>query len=143
MIGYTASEQAVIDELISSFPELNEFNCKAGNIDSIINYMYRSPAKHGALVDFIGGQRKKPENFNAYIWQWNILITIFVRIDLVTIEDDVREILDTLANFAEKNRTLGGKVVKFDLSYIDRVQQGHVGDKPLSWIPVTTYVWDK
>lgn len=143
MIGYTASEQAVIDQLILSFPQLNEYNCKAGDIDSIIDYMFRTPSKYGVLVDFMGGQRRKPENFNAYIWQWNILITFFVRIDLNTIEDDVREILDTLAVFAETNRTLGGKVVKFDLSYIDRPQQGQTGEKPLSWIPITTYVWDK
>ena len=143
MIGYSASEQAIVDAIIEHFPQLNEYNCKAGELDSIIDYMFRAPDKYGALVDFMGGQRRKPENFNAYIWQWNILITFFVQIDLDTIEDDVRDIIDKSAVFAEKNRTLGGKVVKFDLSYIGKVEQGTTGEKPISWIPITTYVWDK
>lgn len=143
MIGYSASEQAIVDGIIEYFPQLNEYNCKAGELDSIIDYMFRAPDKYGALVDFMGGQRRKPEPFNTYIWQWNILITFFVQIDLDTIEDDVRNIIDKIAFFAETNRTLGGKVVKFDLSYIGKVEQGATGDKPISWIPITTYVWDK
>ena len=143
MIGYQQSEQAVIEALIEHFPQFNSHNCLPGDIDSIVDYMFSSPAYHGALVDFIGGQRRKPENFNAYIWQWNILITILLRVDLETIEVDVRDILDRLATFAEKNRTLGGQVVKFDLNYIDRPEQGTIGDRPLKWIPVTSFVWDK
>lgn len=144
MIGYTASETAVKNALIAAFPSiLNASNCKAGKIDDILTYMLRQPSKYGALLEFIGGQRKKPENFNAYIWQWNILITFLIRIDPATIEEDVRALLDGLAHFQETNRTLTGQVAKFDMSYIDRPQAGTVGENPITWLNITTYVWDK
>lgn len=144
MIGYVASENAVVSAFINAFPEkLNEYNCKAGELDQILDYMLRTPSKFGAYVDFTGAQRRKPENFNAYIWQYNILVNILVQVNLDTIEDDVREVLNTLTTLAETNRTLGGTVVKFDLSYIDRPQNVTASERPISWIPVTTYVWDK
>lgn len=144
MIGYKASEIAVQNAIINHFPEmLNDYNCRRGDLDGVVNYMMRNPSKYGVLLEFIGAQRRKPENFNKYIWQWNILITFLVKLDPATIEEDVRDIIDSMASFCEQNRTLDNAVAKFDVSYIDRPNSGKAGDIPVTWINITTYVWDK
>lgn len=145
MRGYSAIEQAVLDELLNIFSdELDSDRVAAGNLDSVLENLLKEPeGLYGLWTEFGGGSMETRKPFKTLVWTWTIQAVFVIR-KTDDIETNMRSIVDKLATLFADDHTLGNVSPYVRLVGIGDAAIITINDVPFYWVPfnVEAVDWD-
>ena len=143
---YSDLEEAVRKHIKFQFPDdLEESRIVAGNLDKLFEAMQAENADMGCLLNYENGAVLNDPPFDGRIWLWAIsgLILIRYKGDPIAIEEEARQVIDTLSMLFKGSHTLGGITPLAKIAAIKKPDPGKLNDVPFYWIPFLIEVLEK
>lgn len=113
MVSFSSAEAALVNELVNNVSAFTTNNCKAHDLDAVMQYaLSNADVYYFAWTDFVGGR-----NMGRGLWQHTVMLSIGIlfRDGATQMDDDIRSIIDDIYDVLVPDTNLGGAVTSCNI----------------------------
>ena len=133
-MGYTVIEEAVREQFIAHFDELDDKRCLIGDADKVVDNMFSSGELFGCYIEYNGGSELDRRPFKTSVWVWSIAGIFLIQYS-DEIEDKLRVIVDKAKSVFDDDIRLGGVAIRVKIVDLADAYIGQINDTPFYFLP--------